>query len=57
MHKLIYPVGEGRINYITRRDIARGIIAILKQEDVQHIQSKDSYGKDYYVDLHNIQYK
>lgn len=33
MHKLIYPVGNGRINYITRHDIARGIIAILKNPD------------------------
>jgi NAD(P)H dehydrogenase (quinone) len=23
MHKLIYPAGDGRINYITRNDIAR----------------------------------
>ena len=33
MHKLIYPVGEGRINYITRHDIARGIIAIIENPD------------------------
>ena len=30
MHKLIYPAGDGRINYITRNDIARGVIAIIK---------------------------
>ncbi|MDN8759897.1 NmrA family NAD(P)-binding protein, partial [Staphylococcus aureus] len=33
MHKLIYPVGEGRINYISRDDIARGIVALLQQPD------------------------
>lgn len=31
MHKLIYPVGNGRINYISRHDIARGVIAVLQQ--------------------------
>ena len=30
MHKLIYPAGDGRINYITRNDIVRGVIAIIK---------------------------
>ncbi|MQK60178.1 SDR family NAD(P)-dependent oxidoreductase, partial [Escherichia coli] len=33
MHKLIYPAGDGRINYITRNDIARGVIAIIKNPD------------------------
>ncbi|MCJ1655403.1 SDR family oxidoreductase [Staphylococcus sp. NRL 16/872] len=33
MHKLIYPAGEGRINYISRNDIARGIIALLQQPE------------------------
>lgn len=28
--KLIYPVGNGKINYISRADIAKGIVAILK---------------------------
>lgn len=39
MHKLIYPVGDGRINYISRHDIARGIIAILN--------NPNSWGKRY----------
>ena len=33
MQKLIYPAGEGRINYISRDDIARGIVALLQQPD------------------------
>lgn len=33
MGKLIYPVGNGRINYITRQDIARGVVALLQQPD------------------------
>lgn len=33
MHKLIYPAGDGRINYISRNDIARGVIAIIKNPD------------------------
>lgn len=33
MHKLIYPAGDGRINYISRNDIARGVIAIIKNQD------------------------
>lgn len=30
MGKLIYPVGEGSINYISRNDIAKGVVALLK---------------------------
>lgn len=33
MQKLIYPVGDGRINYISRNDIARGIVALLQQPE------------------------
>lgn len=33
MRKLIYPAGDGRINYISRDDIARGIVALLQQPD------------------------
>ncbi len=29
--KLIYPVGEGKINYISRADIAKGVVALLQQ--------------------------
>ncbi|PHK50024.1 SDR family oxidoreductase [Staphylococcus edaphicus] len=39
MGKLIYPVGNGKINYISRKDIAKGIISI--------IQSPKNLGKRY----------
>ncbi|SCS63140.1 SDR family oxidoreductase [Staphylococcus caeli] len=32
--KLIYPVGDGKINYISRHDIAKGIIAILSNQNL-----------------------
>lgn len=31
--KLIYPVGEGKINYISRADIAKGIVALIQQPE------------------------
>ena len=31
--KLIYPVGEGKINYISRADIAKGVVALLQQPE------------------------
>ena len=31
--KLIYPVGEGKFNYISRPDIAKGIVALLQQPE------------------------
>ncbi|UDI77294.1 SDR family oxidoreductase [Staphylococcus taiwanensis] len=33
MQKLIYPAGDGRVNYISRDDIARGIVALLQQPE------------------------
>lgn len=30
--KLIYPAGNGKINYIARNDIAKGVVAILKNK-------------------------
>ena len=46
MKKLIYPVGDGRINYISRHDIAKGVIAILQQPEAwggRYLLSGHSY--------------
>lgn len=42
--KLIYPVGDGKINYISRHDIAKGIIEIVKNQNL--------FGKRYLLSGH-----